>query len=745
MVTALEDLTGATVLHKAWSANQAQVLEVQHDVAVDGTGVLPIGEAVTFTDVELGFQFEGKITDVRPNFGDGEGVRYICADNYRVLVKTPGYITAPNGKQSSKIKFVEGTLVKTALSALIDELPTGTLFPGGVDLSNIPDNPIPLTDKGGQFLDTWIDDLLENTSGGIVYVDPNNGSPKLLFRDYFAEPNLTLDIRDFIVAPTVPGANVDPLMEQADAGETLDRKYKSTVAEGCGEFTRREDIFIPALAVATSSVDDTVEYHFVFPEGRVTGRFLDADGKCREEISTRFRLGFESGQTAVFEIKNMPVETDANGKHFSKLFIRTIGLFGLPDPVIPVIESWWTYTSYDGPIIAKKTSADTKLNNEGEFWEDHPEFFKFTGATNVDLTAQLQAVADNLHKRYSEGTDINGSIRLHIRGINTAIKIGAKITNDEFKDARVQHISYDYVERSTILDVSTVPVRRTIQRKKQELQESTVEGGGWFQNREQENANCFCGGAIFTDEDGDPNNLRRGGGPEGQGGESFDCILGNCQRRADNLGQYQTLADCQRDCIVGGFDFVDCFGCLQVEHVGEFETFGDCETAHADILGGCEFICDDLNGCQPVPAGQGQYATRAACEAACEGGSETGSGDDGTSNSLGQSFPSSLTVPPTGRIEDCGGCGVGGPGEFAFVKQITVDAQGRVTDVQCDTCSLDCAASVAPQTFAFSGGRFIGASNELPVVTLITQIDTDSCGRITQILSQDFSVVPKWQ
>ncbi len=739
MVTALQTLAGATVLRKAWSANQAQVLEVVHEVPVDSKAVLPIGEPVTFEDEELGFQFEGKITDVSPNFGDGEGVRYICADAYRTLAKTPAFITGLNGKQSAKLKFVEGTLLHTALNAILDELPLVTLFPGGVDLTGLPNLPIPLTDKGGQFIDTWIDDLLENTEGGIAYVDPNDGSPKLVFRDFYTEPDLNLDIRDFILPDKAPVV-ATPLMEQANAGQSLDRKYESTIAEGCGEFTRRKEVFIPSTAGPLDVPNNTLEYRFFFPEKRVTGRFLDVDGKCRDDIFFRATFGFPSGFGATVEFHNQKVETDANGNHFGRFQIRTLGIFGAPNPPFPVVEAFWTYTSYDGPLTAKKTSIDPALDNEGEFWEDHPEFFKFTGDTNVDLTASLQFIADKLFKRFSEGSDLSGSIRLHIKGLNKDVRIGAKISNEEFLDARVQHITYDYVARSVITDVSTVPIRSHVERRKVARKDATVEGGGWFQNREQENANCFCGGAIFQDENGVPNNF--GGG---DGGTSFDCMFGICQERNDDFGQFATLGDCERDCVVGGFDFVSCVGCMQVDHVGQFSAEGDCTAVHPDAIAGCEFTCDDINGCQPVPLGQGSYATRAACENACSGGSGTGSGDDGTNNSFGSSFPSSITSGPAGKVTDCEGCGFGDASEFKFVKQITVDAEGRVTDIQCDNCDLPCGASVDTQGFIFSGGRSAGVSGELDIITLITTIDTDNCGRITAIDKQDYTIRPRWQ
>lgn len=717
----LATLTNAVVELKASSANGAAVLQVSHAVPADSPLILAEGSEVLYTDPEIGLQFRGKVTTIEPNFGSGEGVKYICADAYRTLVKTPGYITGQNGKQSAKVKFNAGSKMKTVLNALLDELPLTTLFPGGVDLTALSDPDIPVTDKGGQYLDSWIDDLLENTEGGFALVEYDAaGDAVLKFDDFYAQPAVELTIGDFSVVQ--PGA-VRPLMEQANAGKTLDRKFKKTAAEGCGDFVRRTDVYIAGVGTPLLDAFNSIRYKFTFPEKRVTGRFLDSDGKCRDIFIMKFEMGLSSGQTFTYFFIHpanfLAEETD--GQMFAAVDVRRGGLTSATE--ITTVQAWFTYTAYLGPLRAEKVSSDPALDNEGDFWEDHPEFVKFSGDTNVDDTPKLQAIADNLHKRFSELPDLSGSIRIHVQGINPDLKIGSVISNAEFSGARVHHLDVDYVERSMILDVSTLPIRETFELFKRQLQQRTVERGGWFQNRSNLNTtNCFCGGAVFQDAAGGGLGGLPSGGGGGDGanqGTSWDCIQCHCMEQNNDNGQFQTEQDCLavcRDANPAGYTFEDCVGCVCSMEGGQFATLAECEAANPNPVtdAGCDFICTEENGCQAVSTGVGQYGSLAACQAACEGGGGTGSGDDGTSHSLGSgSAPISST---------------------------------SLTPIDPPTGSGPCGGTVSPQTFNVAAPSFIGASSETPVVTLVKTVETDSCGRVITVTTYpEFTILPKWQ
>ncbi|KKN73355.1 hypothetical protein LCGC14_0401680 [marine sediment metagenome] len=722
MTTALETVTGLTVEHKTLTANGAAVLQVRHDVPIDSLLILKEGESVSYTDFELGLQFKGKITTVRPNFATGEGLQYICADAYRTLAKTPGFITGDNGKKSAKVKFLEGTLMKSALNALLIELPISIIFPGGVDLTDLPNPVIPTTDKGGQFLDTWIDDLLENTEGGIAQVElDSNGDPVLKFRDFYAQPDITLEIGNFNTLSPVGGG--DPVLEQANAGKTLDRKFKRIVIEGCGEFTRREDVFIAGVGTPLGDPDDTTRWKFTFPEKRVTGRFLDPDGKCFDIFIMKFQQGFSTG----LEFSNFFINPaiflfeELDGQMFALVDTRMVGSSNV---TVVTTQAWFTYTSYDGPIIADKISADAALDNEGDYWEDMPEFFKYTdenAVVIVDDATKMQPFADALFKRFSELPDLSGSVRIHVKGVKSDLRIGSRLTNSEFENARIHRINIDYVERSRILEVSTLPIRETFALLKLQRAQKTLPRGGWLRNKSNDNqTNCFCGGPIWTDDGGGGVGGLLGNLGRNVDGESWECIQCHCQRLNNANGQFATELDCERVCNddgPAGYTFVDCAGCVCAEQGGDFATRADCEAANPNPINDtdCDFICDDDNGCQAVGTGQGQYGTLAACQAACEGGGETGSGDPGNLHSLGSGAPP--TAPTTDTVTPQAPAGTG-----------------------------PCAESVAPQTFTIVAPSFAGASSETPVVTLIKDIITDSCGRVVSVVEHPpFSVVPKWQ
>ncbi len=700
MVVALESLKGATVVSKTVRINQSQNLTVNHDVPIDDPTALAIGTEVIFTDTELGLQFTGKIINIRERFSDGEGIAYECADTYRTLVKTPAVLTGDNAVETAAIKFVEGTLVKDALNAILAELPTGTLFPGGVDLTGIPNDALPLIDKTGQSVDTWIDDLLNATDGGVATIDHTAiGGPKLVFFDFYTQPDLDLLIGNFdVVTPVVDDT---PVLKTGEAGHSLNNKFESIAVEGCGEFTRRVDVALNAQLLEFNPVTKIFRYKFVFPQKKVTGRFIDVDGNCRDLILAKLRFGFDQTATDLnlrFDYPNIPIDIDDTGQMFAFVDIKIGGVFGGGGPPPIVLDGRFTYTSYDGPFLRRKVSIDAALDNEGEKYEHHKEFFKYDGtaalgAVVVDQSAQLDAIADALFKRFSEDRDLTGGAGIHVKGLDPDVQLGSKITNGEFQDARIQGITFQYVNRTMQLELSTVPIRDTIARIKQIIKDQTREGGSEFAPS-IENTNCFCGGKVFTDEDGNASAPRGGGadegGQDGGGGTSFDCVQGQCQQRNDGLGHYDTQDDCARSgCEGAGADWRECVGCVESGVLdGEFLGLAECETAHAadDPFANCHYECDTDNGCQPVLP-QGTYATLAACETACSGGAGSGSGDPGSFDITSGTFGNA----PTRENVDlaCVGCSVS-PSTVTLnvVKVITVDPYGHMRGIECTICSF---------------------------------------------------------
>ena len=709
MTTALESLEGATVVSKTVAANQSQNLAVNHDVALDDPTALAVGEPVTYTDTELGLQFTGKVVDVRKRYADGEGLIYQCADTIRTLAKTPAVIPGDNDIDTVVLRFVEGTLIKDAITAILDEVDTATLFPGGVDLSGIPDNALPLVDKTGQSVSTWLDDLLEATDGGVYSIDHTAlGGPELVFFDFYAQPDLDLLIGNFDVVE--PVSDDTPLLREGDAGHSLNNKYKNITAEGCGEYTRHVDVHLNAEIISYDQATNILLCKFVFPEKKVTGRFIDENGDCLDLILGKLRFGFDTGGGELpmrFDYPNIPVDTDETGQMFAFVGVRVSGVAG-PAGLPPIVlNGQFTYTSYDGPFSRTKTSLDAALDNEGTKHEYHKEFFKYdgtaaTGAVDIDQSAQLDAITDALFKRFSDAKDLTGTTTVHVKGLDPDVQLGSKITNSEFEDARVQSITYQYVERAMALQLSTVPIRDTIARLKQTIKDQTRERGGEFAPR-IENVNCFCGGSVFTDEVGNSSVPRGGGGDvggeDGGGGTSFDCVQGLCQERPDDAGQYQTFEDCDRaGCGLDadeehvGAEFQNCVGCVGTGSMGStYTTIAECEAANpGDPFANCEYVCDQTNGCQPVQVGD--YADLAACESACEGGSGSGSGDPGSFDSTSGSFGDPVSEDdrfPLNCAEDGNTCSIGtSTATLKFVRELTVDKFGHVRVVSCDNCVI---------------------------------------------------------
>lgn len=690
---ALETVAGLTVLGMTWAPNQARTLRAFHATTVDSSTFLPEGTAVTYTDPDLGLCFKGKITEYRKAYRNGEGVEYQCADAYRTLTKTPAMIDV-NGLKTTRLSFVTGTSIKDIITKIFNGSNLGTYLPGGLDFT-LADADTPAVDKGGQSVDTWLNDLLECTAGGIAWVDPNAGSPSLEVTDFTTSPSVTLIQGTFAIIHPVSG---DLILEGGDVGKSLNRKYEKVSVQGCGYFKRYELEWLSGVLYETDEVLHRYTYRFYIPGTpgkRVLCRYINADGECGEGCKMRLKFGFDPDAIlltqTVFDIDNPVFQTDETGRMFLGVIVQISGF--IIDGGPPAVDVWATYTLEEGPMVHTITSTDPKLAGEGTFIEQHEEFVKYEGPSgNIDQSALLAAVAASLAARYCDQADTIGSLGIHIEGIDANLQLGSPVTN--FSNARVQSVDYDFVKRSMNISISTVPLREKIKSAKQDQKDGTLEGGNWYQARGKIYNNCFCEGGVNTsDENGFPNGGGGGGPPgvpKGPGGppplpgRSWDCnkllIPWQCDERPDLLGAFRTERECKDRCVEpeNKFKFVKCVGCVAAQGVadGQYKTEADCKAAHpqgSDYLYNlCKWTCNRNIGC--VAGVDGTYATKQNCLDKCK---QTGSGY-GSGGIPGS--PSSRPPPGSGS----GGFSLGCPCSGA-IKGISVGPDGTIKGVSCGT------------------------------------------------------------
>jgi hypothetical protein len=647
---ALDTMAGVTVEQFMWAPNQARVLTAFHAVKADSGSALAEGTQVTYTDPDLGACFVGKITDVKAAYRSGEGVRYTCSDAYRTLTKTPAAIIT-NGLKETRLAFTAGTSIQAIITAIFNGSGVASVLPGGLNFA-ITDADTPAVDKGGQGFDTWLNDLLENTPGGIAWVNPNGGSPRLDITDFTAASSVTLTIGSYNIINPISG---ELLMEGADIGKSLNRKYEKVLVQGCGYFKRYELQYMVATLYASDPLTGMYFYRWYIPDTprrRILGRYIDADGKCVDNMLVRFKFGIGPDDIAlgpmVFDWENPVIQVDEFGRSFFAMQMQCINYFGIdPDWTPPMVSAWLTYTAEEGPMVAEYTSSDPKLAGEGAYIEQHNEFIKYESSLGtIDQSALLTALANALALRYCDAADTTGSVGIHIKGINANLKLGSPITN--FSNARAQTISYDLVRRTMNVSISTIPLRNAMKTVKQGLKDGTLEGGNWYQPRVIQIDNCFCeGGTVGRDESGNPV-----GGHGGKGGKkSYDCdkmqVPWQCVERDGPGGEFQTRDTCRNRCITPdfGWKFIDCQGCVAARDVGDgqYRTQQECLDAHPPgsiwFYVGCKWHCDPGIGC--VGGRTGEYNFYADCAAECK---QTGSGYGTSSGGVG----SGSSAPPPG-------------------------------------------------------------------------------------------------
>jgi hypothetical protein len=682
MATALQSVAGLTVLGMTWAPNQARTLRAFHATTVDSSTFLPEGTQVNYTDPDLGLCFVGKITDYKKAYRNGEGVEYQCVDAYRTLTKTPAMIDVTGGFKDTRLSFVTGTSIRDIITKLFAGSNLGTYLPGGLNFA-ITDADTPAVDKGGQGFDTWLNDLLECTPGGIAWVNPNAGSPRLDITDYTLAPSVTLQVGTFAIIHPVTG---ELILEGGDIGKSLNRKYEKVMVQGCGYFKRYELQWLEGALVEADETNYRYTFRFYVPGTpgkRLLCRSIDADGVCRDGCLMRMQIGVDPdtilfGPT-VWDFENPVFQTEPEtGRLFLGVIVQRAGfiLEGGPPPV----SVWASFTLEEGPMISTVTSADPKLSGEGAFVEQHEEFIKYEGPNgNIDQSALLSSVANALAARYCDAADLTGNLGIHIEGLNASLTLGSPVTN--FSNARVQAIDYDFVKRSMNISISTVPLREKIKSAKQEFKDATLESGNWYQPRVKVLDNCFCeGGANARDENGNPNGPG-GGGPGGEKVITYDCnrnvVPWQCQDHKGAGGEFTTRRECVDRCVAPDlpWKFIPCVGCIAAQGIadGKFATKEDCLAAYP--LGtdqhflNCRWTCDRNLGC--IPGKTGTFATKAICLTNC---TQTGSGY-GSSGQPGST--GSPRSPGSGRGFSLG-CSCSGA-----IKGISIGPDGTVKGVSC--------------------------------------------------------------
>ncbi len=683
MATALNSLSNCTVQSMTLEPNRAVTLVARHDVKVDDVAALTIGTEVTFTDTDLGKVFDGKIVKVEKLYEDGEGIQYRCAGPFRTVSKTTAKVES-DGTPTTALRVEAGTPIGDAVDMVLSTLP-GTVFPGGINKSGLSGENLPLIDKGGQKMLTWLDDILDKTDDVIMFEDLT-GSPTLKFIAFDSQPSVTLDVGTYNVVNTSPG---DLLLEGGRFGGSINEKVEAVYVEGGGEWQRVYEEFMQA---ELGFQDDSIgfyQYRWYLPEDeRITCKYITDTDECADLCMMRIRIGGESDSALQLEIENPPLGIDeTDGRRFWYYHFKYHGasIGGQFQP--PQVEAWFTYTKYVGPLISEKVSTDPALAGEGDVVEHHHSMFKYTSpdeGVTVDFTPQLDAIRDALFERYSNDADWQGNIRVHVNGLNSNLGLGSSITN--FSGARVHSLQYDFVARAMRLNLSNSPIRDDLRRVKQQIKDGTLEGNNWYTARGAPTgvAGCFDDIEMHFDTSGNP---QAPGGEQNQG-ISWDCQNGICVEVSGDGGQYEKERDCQRVC--GNrirYTCVECNACVEVEDANaEFETREDCLAA-CRLPGDptCPFNCDVNFAC--VGSENGAFANKAACDAVCfepEGGPSGNPGSGGISGSgsgsgVGGPSPWSGSGSGPGDVNVTWYCDA--PGQV--VGTMVVDDFGSVVGVWC--------------------------------------------------------------
>ena len=652
MPIALESVPDLIVRNLTRGFNQAAVLTAEHAIRIDDPAALPANAEVTFTDPDLGFIFSGRITKRSELWRGGEGIVYTCADVFRTMAKEPAKLAG-----STKIEIVERTSGKQLIEDLLDEyIANGNPLAGGYDTTNLEDVQIEPMDMGGQSLFEWIDSVLRQTEESVCWIEyDGSDDPVLMFDRLSLRPTLELVVGDYEVVD--PETDDNPLIVGADIGESLDNKYSKVEVEGCGDFVRWDLRWLPHTAMSQPNPGFPLYiYEFDIPEQWGMQRYLDDEGNCQEDWWVRITYGGTATSGTILigsrttDVQRPTVKKHDGGGWYFEIAIITGGIISVPPP-IPQIQCWFTYTAYNGPLVASRSSS--VFSGEGTLIEQHPDLFKYTAAVSGhDDLAVVEAIADRLYERFCVEPDRQGRVNIHIKGFDPDVDLGVKVTAPaSLHDPFVRGLRYDFVKRDIVLDCTDIPLRPEIgdaQAKARLLSELL---GNWYLSKDARDPSCFCGGDLYVDEDGEGFQGEPPGGGGGGRGPSWDCIDGECIKRTDDSGQYDTFAACDDVCWVPGYDFIPCVGCVGSQDWGQYETMEDCLDDNPDPFAP-EYNCTSgVSGASPGAPEPGRSVEEYGCSGcACDG-------------SAGQYF-------------------------LGFIKRIKVDSTGKVVKAECDTCTF---------------------------------------------------------
>lgn len=520
----------------SWAPNQARILTLEHAIRFDDVdNRLTMDAQVIYTDPDLGTVFVGRIFEIERKGESGEGVIYRATDIMRFMHKTPArivcnlseppYSDPPLRLGTTRLHILEGTEIDDCLSEVLSSIMlTGWNFlPLGLDYGLLPGLTLyKALDKGGMSIGTWIDDILDQTEGGVAYIVPvlvlGNWLDKLVVADFYAQPSVTLTIGEYEDA--VPLAS-EPLVVSMDLKESTDNKFYKVTVEGGGDWERKVGAYIAPLICSIGGnppgpacynppqCDNWVtRFRFYFEETNVFGfHFVpntdenpcEPDRICRKEIKIEFDAQITQGDPPQSFFQHFTVLTEpaldredipcnaAVGPNLNKCrwYVQVdivqggVGSLGQSMPGSPIISNVEAnYTVYRGSVVAQAPLGpfdvpEIKLLRQGEYVIQRPELFKFLSpgvldnsdppnvvetAENIDPVPELQGIADLYYTRYSKRTNVSGSLVVHIKGITGNLRPGSRLPQLG-SNVRIRSLQYDFVARNISMEVSDLPLR----------------------------------------------------------------------------------------------------------------------------------------------------------------------------------------------------------------------------------------------------------------------------------------------
>lgn len=630
MATALETVDKVTVTSLRRAFNQAAVLTAEHAIKIDSAEVLALGDEVTYTDPDLGFCFRGFITNVQELWDGGEGIVYSCADIYRWLMKEPALLGG-----SSKIK-IEGQNPDDAIDEILGGITTPTSCKLQWDTAELTTSfTLEPINMAGQSVGEWIQRILNQTEDTVCWIeymwDGTCGQyvSLLKFKQIDAISGVGLKKGDYTVIDPDEGDN--PLIVAGANQRTLDGKYHKVCVEACGDFQRFSLRYIPPAGPPQYDGPTAIfTFKYWIPEDWATPRYIDADGNCREDWFVRLTLGQPAIGLVSIDQHNLEAKQDPSTKQwYWEVKVQVYGIYATIPPPPPQISAYFSYTGYLGPLVACQAASGIS-DTEGRFLMQRPDLFKFTGPTNHDDTAQINAVLSRLYKRYCEGPDRSSSFRLHLKGLDADLGLGAAITSPELGSPTIREIAYDFRTRDINIGCSDAPLRPEIENAEFRARFRAELDGNTYLTDKQEDS-CMCGGQVYTEADSgqakaNPSDEGRGGGVE-----SWDCNeTFVCVKRDDAMGQYATEDECLDDCFPQRWRFIPCVGCVPTEDWADYFTKEECDADNPDPFDS-SFNCNPSGGVSgeaPDPGVSGisgpKYNDKQCIGVSCKGGGDGG-------------------------------------------------------------------------------------------------------------------------